>query len=233
VQRKVLVALTGLAEPDLMKKLDTTDDQTALPALFSIAKLPAKTLRQRPDIWAAERDVLAARAEIHAADAARWPSLSLIGTLGKVRLATGDYQSDYTSWSFGPLQLALPILDGGRIAAGQAAARGRYDEAVATYKAKVRQAVQEVETALVQGAAAREKESDTRATVAGYRRQFEAVQALYQQGLASLPQLQEARRNLLAAETGLSQWRHDAQVAGVALYRALGGGWQPAKEGGP
>jgi len=232
-QRKALVALTGLPEPDLIEKLDQSQENTGFPAIFSIATLPADTLRQRPDVWAAERDVLAARAEVDAADAARWPSLSLTGTLGKVRLITSGYQQDYTGWSFGPLQLALPLLDGGRIAAGQAAARGRYDEAVAAYKAKVRQAVQEVETALVQGAAAREKESDARATVAGYRRQFEAVRTLYQQGLANLPQLEEARRNLLAAETGLSQWRHDAQVAGVALYRAAGGGWQAPEDRGP
>ena len=225
MQRKALVALTGLPEPELIEKLAQTQTQPALPALFSIATLPADTLRQRPDVWAAERDVLAARAEVDAADAARWPSLSLTGSISAVRLKMAGFQGDYTGWSFGPLQLALPLFDSGRIAAGQAAARGRYDEAVAAYQAKVRQAVQEVETALVQGAAAREKESDARAAVAGYRRQFEAVQALYAQGMASLPQLEEARRNLLAAETGWSQWRHDAQVAGVALYRAAGGGW--------
>jgi len=225
MQRKALVALTGLPEPDLIEKLAQTQTQPELPALFSIATLPADTLRQRPDVWAAERDVLAARAEVDASDAARWPSLSLSGSISQMRLMAGGFQGNYTGWSFGPLQLALPLFDGGRIAAGQAAARGRYDEAVAAYQAKVRQAVQEVETALVQGAAAREKENDARAAVAGYRLQLESVQALYAQGMASLPQLEEARRNLLAAEMAFSQWRHDAQVAGVALYRAAGGGW--------
>jgi len=225
-QRKALVALTGLPEPDLKQKLAAAQVQQPQAALLSIATLPADTLRQRPDVWAAEREVLATRAEIHTADAARWPSLSLGGTIGAVQIRAAGGSRDYTSWSFGPLQLALPLFAGGRIAAGQAAARARYDEAVANYQAKVRQAVQEVETALVQGAAARDREPDARAAVAGYRQQFKAMEALYQQGMASLPQLEDARRNLLAVENSLSQLQHDDQAAGVALYRAAGGGWQ-------
>ncbi|MFT3778254.1 MAG: efflux transporter outer membrane subunit [Ottowia sp.] len=224
-QRKVLVALTGLPEPDLMQKMAPAPASQAPAALFSIVEMPADTLRQRPDVWAAEREVLAARAEVGAADVARWPALSLAGSIGALRLRAGGVSQDFSIWSFGPLQLSLPLFDGGRIAAGQAAARGRYDEAVANYQAKVRQAVQEVETALVQGAAARERTPDARAAVAGYRRQFAATEAMYRQGMASLPQLEEARRNLLAAETGLLQAEHDARAAGVQLYRAAGGGW--------
>ena len=129
-------------------------------------------------------------------------------------------------WSFGPLALNLPVFDGGRLAAGTQAARARYDEASANYRAKVRQAVQEVETALVQGADAENRAGDARAAVDGYLQSFEATQALYRQGMASLVQLEEARRNLLGAQTTLQTLRHDQQAAWVALYRAAGGGWQ-------
>ena len=227
-QRKALVALTGLSEPDISQKMAVAPDHQAQAVAFSIASLPAKTLRQRPDVWAAERELLAARADVGAADAARWPALSLGGQVGALQLRSGGVSADFSTWTFGPLQLALPLWDGGRIAAGQAAARARYDEAVANYRAQVRQAVRELETALTEGAAARAREADARQAVAGYRQQFDATQAMYGQGMASLPQLEEARRVLLGAQTALHQLLHERDAAGVALYRAAGGGWQPA-----
>ena len=225
-QRKALVALTGLPEPDIQQKMAVAQVQTAPAAIFTIANLPADTLRQRPDVWAAEREVLAARAEIRSADAARWPSLSLGGNVGKLRLRSGGVSSDFSTWTFGPLQLGLPLFDGGAIAANQAGARARYDEAVANYQNTVRQAVREVETALTEGDATRAREADARAAVAGYRQQFNATEALYRQGMASLPDLEEARRTLLNAETALNQLLHDRDAASVALYRAAGGGWR-------
>ena len=225
-QRTALVALTGLADPDLEKKMAVAQVPSAPAATLSIATLPAETLRQRPDVWASERELLAARAEIDAADASRWPSLSLGGNVAAMQLRSGGASADFSTWTFGPLQLALPIWDGGRIAANQAAARARYDEAVANYQGQVRQAVREVETALTDGAAARAREADARAAVAGYRQQFDAMEAMYRQGMASLPQLEEARRTLLNAEITLNQLLHDRDAAGVALYRAAGGGWR-------
>ena len=183
-------------------------------------------------MWAAERSLLAARDEIDAADAARWPALSLGGNIAALQLRSGGQHANLTTWTFGPLQLALPIWDGGRIAANQAAARAAYDEAVANYQSQVRQAVREVETALTDGAAAREREPDARAAVAGFRQQFDAMQAMYRQGMASLPDLEEARRTLLNAETALNQVLHDRDAAGVALYRAAGGGWAPPADAG-
>ena len=233
VRRKALVALTGLPglpEPDLEKKMAPASAESTPSAIFNIATLPADTLRQRPDVWAAEREVLAARAEIASADAARWPALSLAGSIGALRLRAGGVSQDFSTWSFGPLQLALPLFDGGRLAAGQAAARARHDEAVARYQAQVREAVREVETALAQGASARSREADARRAVDGYRQSFDATQALYRQGMASLPQLEEARRNLLAADMALSQLLHEQRAASVALYRAAGGGWQAPVE---
>ena len=226
VQRKALVALTGLPEPDIEQKLAVAQVGQAQAALFNIATLPAETLRQRPDVWAAERELLATLAETRSADAARWPSLSLGGNVAALRLRSGGVSSDFNTWTFGPLQLALPLFDGGAIAANQAATRARYDEAVANYQGTVRQAVREVETALTEGDATRAREADARAAVAGYRQQFNATEALYRQGMASLPDLEEARRTLLNAETALNQLLHDRDAASVALYRAAGGGWR-------
>lgn len=226
-QTKVLVALTGQDEGRLRSQLAPTAPLgEATSAGFSVAAIPAEALRQRPDVWAAEREVLATRAEVSSADAARWPSLSLGGSISRMQLRAMGMSGGLGVWSFGPLALNLPVFDGGRLAAGTQAARARYDEAAANYRAKVRQAVQEVETALVQGADAESRAGDARAAVAGYQQSFDATQALYRQGMTSLVQLEEARRNLLAAQTALQTLRHDQQAAWVSLYRAAGGGWQ-------
>jgi len=229
-QIKSLVALTGLDEARLRSQVAPQDAAAspgqAASAAFSVASIPADALRQRPDVWAAEREVLAARAETGSAEAARWPSLSLGGSISRMQLRSQGMSGGLGVWSFGPLALNLPLFDGGRIAAGTQAARARYDEAVANYRGKVRQAVQEVETALVQGDDAESRTDDARAAVAGYQRSFDGTQALYRQGMASLVQLEEARRNLLTAQNLLQNLQHDQQAAWVALYRAAGGGWQ-------
>ncbi|WP_051237207.1 efflux transporter outer membrane subunit [Ottowia thiooxydans] len=227
-QIKQLVALTGLDEPGLRSQvaLQAVSASQGNGTNFSVASIPADALRQRPDIWAAEREVLATRAEVGSAEAARLPSLSLGGSISRLQLQAMGASGGLGVWSLGPLALNLPLFDGGRIAAGTQAARARYDEAAANYRAKIRQAVQEVETALVQGADAEARTTDARAAVAGYQQSFDATQALYRQGMTNLVQLEEARRNLLAAQTALQNLRHDQQAAWVALYRAAGGGWQ-------
>ncbi len=227
VQVKQLVALTGLDEPRLRSQVALSAMQAGQNLTnFSVSSIPAEALRQRPDLWAAEREVLAARAEVGSAEAARLPSLSLGGSISRLQLQAMGTSGGLGVWSIGPLALNLPLFDGGRIAAGTQAARARYDEATANYRAKLRQAVQEVETALVQGADAEARRTDAQAAVAGYQQSFDATQALYRQGMTNLVQLEEARRNLLGAQTALENLRRDQQAAWVSLYRAAGGGWQ-------
>jgi multidrug efflux system outer membrane protein len=90
----------------------------------------------------------------------------------------------------------------------------------------VRQAVREVEEALVNLQSARERSEDARAAVEGYRTSFAAAEARYRSGLGSLIELEDQRRVLLAAETALVGLQRDRVAAWIALYRALGGGWR-------
>jgi multidrug efflux system outer membrane protein len=94
------------------------------------------------------------------------------------------------------------------------------------YQAAVRQAVREVEEALVNLQSARERSEDARAAVEGYRISFAAAEARYRSGLGSLIELEDQRRVLLAAETALVGLQRDRVAAWIALYRALGGGWR-------
>jgi len=225
---KALVALTGLDEPDLRQKLAIAPSPSAQPAIISIALVPAEVLAQRPDIFSAGREVAAASADLGSAQAARYPRLALGGNIGVARIYAGGGSAYLDTWSIGPLSLTVPLFDGSRRAANVAAAEARYEEAAALYRARVRQAVREVEQALVslQSGAARQADAD--AAVEGYRAAFTGTEALYKNGLANLLLLEDARRTLLAAETNQVTLRQERQAAGVALYRAVGGGWTPA-----
>ncbi|MCJ7799767.1 MAG: TolC family protein, partial [Polaromonas sp.] len=228
---KALVGLTALQEPDLRSKMASAPAAIVQEAIFLIASVPAQALAQRPDVFHAEREVAAASADLGSAQAERYPRLSLSGSVAANRLLSGGLSTNFNTWSIGPLALSLPLFDGGRRVADVDAARARYEEAAAVYRARVRQAVREVEQALVSLQATAARSEDARIAAEGYRAAFAGTQALYQSGLASLVDLEDSRRTQLAAETALLTLQRERASAWVALYRAMGGGWTPALAG--
>lgn len=222
---KALVALASLAEPDLRQKLALAGANTAFFAPFSIATVPAQALRQRPDLLQAEREVAAASAELGSAQAQRYPRLTLAGSVGALYYRSGGVTVSSGTWAVGPLALSVPLLDGGRSAAAVDAAEARYVEAAALYQARARRAVREVEEALVNVQATADRSEDARLATEGYRAALAGTSARYRSGLASLPDLEEARRNALSAETTQVGLQRERSTAWIALYRAVGGGW--------
>lgn len=235
VDFKSLVALTGQEEGRLRAQITAASaavtHAASNDALFTIAALPVQVLSQRPDVYNAEREVAAASAEVGSAQAQRYPRLSLTGTVGSAWSRAAGSTTDLSTWSFGPLALTVPLFDGGRRAAQVDAARARYDEAVAVYQGRVRQAVSEVEQALVRLHSTAERAGSARAAVQGYRTSFDATEARWRAGMASLVELEDARRTLLAAQTTLVALQHERQSAWVSLYRAAGGGWDATAPG--
>ncbi|MBP7564441.1 MAG: efflux transporter outer membrane subunit [Burkholderiaceae bacterium] len=224
---KALVALTAIDEPELRRRLAAAPVAPPPPAtLFDVERVPARVLSQRPDLYRAERDVAAASADAGSAQAARYPRLSLDGFVGRAAFRAGGSTFSFNTWTLGPLALSAPLFDGGRSAAEVEAARARYDEAVATYTGRVRQAVREVEEALVNLDSAASRAADAQTAADGYRASFAATEARYRNGLASLVELEDARRTLLAADNALIDLRRQRETAWVTLYRAVGGGWQ-------
>ena len=104
---------------------------------------------------------------------------------------------------------------------------------MAVFQGRVRQAVSEVEQALVRLQSTAERADSARAAVQGYRTSFDATEARWRGGLASLVELEDARRTLLAAQTTLVALQHERQSAWVALYRAAGGGFDAANPTAP
>jgi outer membrane protein, multidrug efflux system len=194
-------------------------------ALFSVSSLPAEVVAQRPDVFQAAREVAARSGDVTSTDALRLPRLSLSGSIGAARISSGGHTSDGATWSIGPLAITLPLYDGGVRAANLQAAQAQYEAAVVQYRSKVRQAVAEVEIALLNLQSTASRRGDSQAAAEGYRAFFNATEARYKSGLASLVELEDARRTSLAAETALLALKRDRMAAWIALYRAAGGGW--------
>lgn len=225
---KALVALTALDEAVLRRKLASATARLPTPAAFAIDRIPARVLAQRPDVAAAERELAAALADVDAASRNRMPRLLISGSVGPLRFDGAGVRLDTTTWSLGPT-LSVPIVDAGVREASLAAARARLEAADKQWRARVREAVREVEEALVQLSAAAGQAVQTDIAVTAYRRSLGTVQTRRQAGLAGDVEIEEARRIALAAERALLSLTHERVQAWIALYRAAGGGWTPEK----
>jgi len=220
-----LVMLTGIDHDALNGLLTKSTGQIPAPPDAGVPDVPAQVLSQRPDVSSAERAVAGASADIGVAVASRLPSLTLAGSIGINSFRFSGQSFTSKSWSFGP-SVSLPIFDGGAGAARGETARARYDQALASYRGKVRQAVQEVEDALVRlDASDRRLDAATMADTQ-YAKVLEASNARYRLGAGSLLQLEDVRRTALQASQSLAAVKLERAQAWVALYKAVGGGWR-------
>jgi outer membrane protein, multidrug efflux system len=233
VNIKSLVALSGLEEPALREKLKANQALagkiSAQSALFSIAgsvtQVPAQLLAQRPDIAGAQLDVTSAALNIRSADAARYPSLSLSGSIGMASNRQMGITTEGMTWGIGPISLNLPITNQRETRSNIEASVAAYNEAVINLRSKVRQAVREVEEGLVNLNAAQLRATQTKAAAEGYAASLAATQSRYRAGLASLVELEDARRTALFAQQNQLAVERDRIAAWISLYRATGGGW--------
>ena len=113
------MALTGVAEPALRTRLSASPARLPQPTEAGVgpsgsaASVPAQALAQRPDLLSAERALVAAAADVTQSDAQRFPRIALSGNIGAARSSAAGFTSSGTVWSLGPLQLSLPLFDGG------------------------------------------------------------------------------------------------------------------------
>jgi outer membrane protein, multidrug efflux system len=224
---KSLVALTALDEPA------PRTARLPQPAQLRVPAVPAVALAQRPDLRVAEQAVVAAAEDTTQSQALRYPRVALSGSVGPALLRVENNSFSGSLWTIGPLQVSLPLFDGGTLEANVVAARARYDEAVSAYRAEVREAVREVESALVTLDSSARRVADTQIAVEGFEASLKAADARFRGGLGSLFDLEDARRSALLAHSTLIELQRDQVAAWITLYRALGGGWTPGPDGGP
>ena len=225
---KALVALTGWNEPDLRQKLAQSPAAPPQQGMADISSVPAEVLGQRPDVYNAARQLNAASFEVGSARAQRYPRLSIGGNIAANQFKSRGFTQRFNTWSIGPVALTVPLFDGGAADANVDAAKARYEEAAGKYRGVVRQAVREVEEALVTLQSTTDRGSDTLVAAEGYRASFAGTEARYKAGLASLVELEEARRVLLAAQSAVVLLERERRNAWIGLYKALGGGWSTA-----
>lgn len=218
---KSLAQLTGGDEPVVRKLLAQGRSRIPQPTALRITSVPAAVLRQRPDVNALEAEVAATIADVGAAKADLYPSLSLSGSIS---ISEATLTGRSAPWSFGPA-LSIPLFDGGAKRAAVRSAVADYDVAVANYKSGVLSAIAEVEMALVRVNTALRRISDAKTAAENYQSYFNSVDQNWKSGGASILDREEARRSAQSAAITLIEIRRDAVRYWIALYKSLGGGW--------
>ncbi|WP_316669651.1 efflux transporter outer membrane subunit [Ralstonia psammae] len=220
---KSLVALTGADEPTLRNIVDRAGaPDVPEPAAFRVESIPTDLVRQRPDLASSERALAAAYADIGQARANRFPSLSLSGSM---TVSATNLSAPLSGWSFGP-NLSVPLFDAGKRRAAVDSAQASYDAQLAAYRSAVLTAVKEVEVALVDLDGAARRSDDTHRAAEQYRHYEHATKINWRAGFDTLLTLEQARRSLTSAEIATIEQQRDRVRSWIALYKALGGGWQ-------
>jgi outer membrane protein, multidrug efflux system len=211
--------------PGAIARGRTLDDQHAPPAVP--VGVPAVLLERRPDVIQAERLLVASNADIGAAKALFYPTISLTGALGVVSGDLGQLlKGDSVIWSVGA-GLFQPIFNAGRNKRNLEAAQARYDQSLAQYQSAALNAYREVADALVTIQKLAAKRAEQEAGVEALRDAAKLARSRYDNGLSSYLEILIADQQLFAFELQLAATRGEQMRALAQLYRALGGGWQP------
>lgn len=216
-----------LARPpaDLLAELSPAGSLPGVPAGVPTG-MPSDLLRRRPDIRQAEAQLHAATAEIGVAVADLFPKFSLTGSVGwQSNLLKTWWAGLSRSFGFGP-SVTWPIFQGGAIVSNVHGQESLRDQAWITYQKTVLTAFQEVENALVGFAREQERRRSLNDAVVANRKAVDLSTRLYTEGLGDLLNVLIAQRLLYATEDALVQSERAVATDLVALYKALGGGWE-------
>jgi len=190
------------------------------------AGLPSELLERRPDIRAAEQDLIAANAEIGVARAAYFPTLSLSGALGGQSTQLANlFSGPSSAWSLAP-QLTQPIFTAGRLKSNVKLAEAQREHALIQYEKTIQTAFSEVSNALIAHQRVRESRIQQEALVFALQDRLRLAYIRYRGGVDTQLNALDADRDTFQAELDLAQIRLQELLTVVQLYKALGGGWQ-------
>jgi NodT family efflux transporter outer membrane factor (OMF) lipoprotein len=220
-----LGVLLGQEPSALLTELSTAAPIPTVPPVVPV-KLPAELLRRRPDVRQAERQLAAATARIGVATADLYPKLSLTGSLGLESLRLGDLAKGASRfWAVGPT-LSWPIFDAGRIRANIAVQDARTDQQLSTYEQTVLTVLEDVENALVAYSREQVRRTQLAEAVEANQRAVALSNELYRTGLGTFLNVLDSQRALFSSQSDLAQSQATVSTDVVALYKALGGGWE-------
>jgi NodT family efflux transporter outer membrane factor (OMF) lipoprotein len=219
-----LAILLGKFPAALHDRLSAPAALPALPDEIALA-IPADTLRQRPDVQAAERRVAAETARIGQEAAARYPGLSLSGSLGWRAFTFGALGTADTLARSLSASIAQTIFDGGRTGSRIDAQNAVQEQAVIAYEKAVLTALEDVENALAAYANGRERQAALQVAATSARNAALLARQRYQGGLIDFQSVLDTERTRLSSEDNLASAGMDELSALISLYKALGGGW--------
>jgi NodT family efflux transporter outer membrane factor (OMF) lipoprotein len=218
---------TLLGEPPgtLRAELSATRPVPPVPPRVPIG-LPSELARRRPDIREAEARLHGATADIGVAVANFFPSITLTGSVGVQALQPKNlFTTAAGQYAFGP-SLTVPIFEGGQLRATLALRKAQQQEAAVNYQKVVLQALQEVDNALSAYADEQQRHDRLAATARDSQTSLDLSRQLYGRGLADFLKVLDAQRTLLSARQQLADSTTTLSTDLVALYKALGGGWE-------
>jgi multidrug efflux system outer membrane protein len=190
------------------------------------AGLPSALLERRPDIRAAEQNLIAANAEIGVAKAAYFPRISLSGFLGGQSTQLSSlFSGPNGAWNFAG-QVSQPIFTAGRLRSNVKFTEAMRQAALVQYEKTIQTAFTEVSNTLIAHRKVRESRVQQELLVAALRDRTRLAYVRYRGGVDTLLSALDADRDLFGAEVTLSQIQLNELLSVVQLYKALGGGWQ-------
>lgn len=226
---KTLVVLCDQPENSLRDALKQGRAKLPQAGNFALEAIPLKVLLKRPDLRAAMQMLMANAAEIDAAQARRYPSIALLGSIQVLGIRTTGASQQGNSWSFGP-SLTLPLFDAGQRKAELDFARARYAETLAQFRQKTLLAVKEVEEAMLRLDLANRQLVLHRHISTSDSIGLQAAETGWQVGSSNLLETQQARRQQLFGQQRHAQLQRERASAWIALYKAVGGDWQAAAD---
>jgi multidrug efflux system outer membrane protein len=227
-ERQVIYTLSVLLAQEPAALLDELSVEAPLPATPPDVPvgLPSDLLRRRPDIRRAEAQLHAATAQIGVATSELFPKFSLTGSFGPGGSKPKSLVNwENTTWSIGP-NVSWPLFDAGRIRANIEVQNAAQEQSLLSFRATVLTALQEVENALVAYAKEQQHRTALLDAVAANRRAVSIATQLYQQGQTDFLNVLSAQRSMFGSEDALAQSDRDVAADFIALYKALGGGWE-------
>jgi NodT family efflux transporter outer membrane factor (OMF) lipoprotein len=223
VHLHALGTLLGLAPAALAPDLASSPREPPAPLVIPPG-LPSELLQRRPDVRAAERRLAAATADIGVATADLYPKLSLTGALQLASRSLATLLESDSIFANGAGRLSLPLI-GGDKRATVALRRVQANEALLAYQAAVLGALRDVEDALTRLDADRRKVAALRASAAAAQDAADTARVRQRNGLVAMAEVLQAREAWLADRDALAQAEAAEAQDEVALYKALGGGW--------
>jgi NodT family efflux transporter outer membrane factor (OMF) lipoprotein len=219
-----LAVLLGQFPTTLHDKLNAPAALPPLPDEIALS-IPADTLRQRPDVQAAERRVAAETARIGQESAARYPSFSLGGSLGWKALTVGGLGDSANLTRSLSASLAQTLFDGGRPSRRVKPQNAVQQQALIAYEQTVLLALEEVENALTSYANSHERRAALQNASTSARNAALMARQRYEGGLIDFQSVLDTDRTLLSSEDSLAGAELDERTALIGLYKAMGGGW--------